>query len=116
RKAKDTCPDKSGRYPPRADTCTRTSCDAQDGSNKGLNRGDKYFWNVYSNVATQGGNLAETDPMPETSFAVAQRSLTVGEAGNSVPYTGKLSDLAKHDVVSILDKTPGLFNARYFEV
>jgi len=94
----------------------RQLCDAQDGSNKGLNRGDKYFWNVYSNVATQGGNLSETDPMPETSFTVAQRSLTVGEAGNSVPYTGKLSDLAKHDVVSILDKTLKDDARKYFDI
>ncbi|HLN09335.1 MAG TPA: hypothetical protein VK281_10310 [Xanthobacteraceae bacterium] len=94
----------------------RQLCDAQDGSNKGLNRGDRYFWNVYSNVATQGGNLSETDPMPETSFTVAQRSLTVGEAGNSVPYTGKLSDLAKHDVVSILDKTLKDDARKYFDI
>src|SRR6266403_2247358 len=28
----------------------RQLCDAQDGSKKGLNRGDKYNWNVYSTI------------------------------------------------------------------
>jgi hypothetical protein len=30
--------------------------------------------------------------------------LTVFEAGNSVPFTGKLVSLAKHDVIAIIDK------------
>jgi hypothetical protein len=31
--------------------------------------------------------------------------LTVYEAGNSVPYTGKLTALAKHQIAAIIDKT-----------
>lgn len=42
--------------------------------------------------------------MPETNFTVAQNSLTVVELGNSVPYTGKLTALAKHDVLKIIHK------------
>src|SRR6266566_3993160 len=60
----------------------RQLADAQDGSKKGLNRGDKYHWNVYSNVSSQGGRLSETDPMPETAFTVSQKTLTILEAGN----------------------------------
>ena len=94
----------------------RQLCDAKDGSEKGLNRGDKYHWNVYSNVATQGRQLLETDPIPESNFTVSQKTLTVNEAGNSIPYTGKLSDLAKHDVVSILDKTLKDDARKYFDI
>jgi len=94
----------------------RQLCDAKDGSEKGLNRGDMYFWNVYSTVSTQGRQLLETDPIPESNFTVQQHSLQVTEAGNSIPYTGKLSDLAKHDVVSILDKTLKDDARKFFDI
>ncbi len=94
----------------------RQLCDAQDGSKKGLNRGDKYNWNVYSTIGSQGRRLAETNPMPESGFTVQQHQLTVYEAGNSVPYTGKLTDLAKHDVVSIIDKTLKDDARKYFDI
>ena len=83
----------------------RQFCDADDGSQKGLNRGDKFHWDVISDVATQGGRLSEGAPVPETNFTVTQGTLTVVEAGNSVPYTGKLTALAKQDVAAIIDKT-----------
>ena len=79
-------------------------CDARDGAEKGLNAGDKFHWNVYEDVARQGRKLAETQPMPETNFTIKQRELTVTEFGQSVPYTGKLAALGKHDVVEIIDK------------
>jgi len=94
----------------------RQLCDAQDGSKKGLNRGDKYNWNVYSTIGSQGRRLAENNPMPESGFTVQQHQLTVYEAGNSVPYTGKLTDLAKHDVVSIIDKTLKDDARKYFDI
>ncbi len=83
----------------------RQLCEPDPGAlNKGLHRGDKYFWNVYGNLATQGRRLNELQPMPETNFPVAQASLTVTEFGNSVPVTGKVTALAKHDVESIVTK------------
>ena len=74
----------------------------EDAMSKGLHRGDKYRWNVYGNVATQGRELNELQPMPETNFAVTQAELTIREHGNSVPYTGKLAALSKHDVLRII--------------
>jgi hypothetical protein len=71
---------------------------------KGLHRGEKHFWNVYSDVSTQGRRLNELQPMPETSGTVRQASLTVTEFGNSVPITGKVTMLAKHDVLAIVNK------------
>lgn len=94
----------------------RQLCDAQDGSQKGLNRGDKFNWNVYSNVGTQGRRLSESQPMPETGFTMIQHQLTVYEAGNSVPYTGKLTDLAKQDVITIIDKTLKDDARKYFDI
>jgi len=94
----------------------RQLCDAQDGSEKGLNRGEKFNWNVYSNVGSQGRRLAENLPMPETGFTILQHQLTVTEAGNSVPYTGKLTALAKQEVISIIDKTLKDDARKYFDI
>ena len=94
----------------------RQLCDAQDGTQKGLNRGENFNWNVYSNVGTQGRRLSENQAMPETGFTVAQRSLKVTEAGNSVPYTGKLTALAKQDVITIIDKTLKDDARKYFDI
>ena len=76
-----------------------------DGENKGLHAGATFVWNVFSTLGTQGRRLTESTPIPQTGFTLQQRSLTLTEAGNSVPYTGKLSDLAKQNVVDIIDKT-----------
>jgi hypothetical protein len=94
----------------------RQLCDAEDGTQKGLNRGESFHWNVFSNVGTQGRRLAENQTMPETGFSLIQHSLTVTEAGNSVPYTGKLTSLAKQDVISIIDKTLKDDARKYFDI
>jgi hypothetical protein len=94
----------------------RQLCDAEDGTEKGLTRGELFNWNVYSNVGTQGRRLTENQTMPETGFTILQHSLTVYEAGNSVPYTGKLTNLAKQDVVSIIDKTLKDDARKYFDI
>ncbi len=82
----------------------RQFADAKDAMSKGLNSGDAFHWNVYSDVATQGGQLVETNTMPQTSFSIAQGTLTVAEYGNSVPWTGKLDALSLQPVGEIVDK------------
>jgi hypothetical protein len=82
----------------------RQFCDAEDGTQKGLGRGETFTWDIVSNVDRQGRRLAETDPMPETNVTITQGSLTVTEWGNSVPFTGKLEALAKHKIQNIIDK------------
>ena len=67
------------------------------------NSGDKFFWNVYSDVATPGGALDEALPIPKTNFTVAQEFMTVTEYGNSVPYTGLLDDASEHPVRAIVN-------------
>jgi len=97
-------------------TKMRQLCDAKDGAEKGLNRGDKFYWDVYSDIGTQGRQLDENQPMPESNYTIGQRSLTVTEAGNSVPYTGKLTDMAKHDVTAIIDKTLKNDARKFFDI
>ena len=80
----------------------RQFCDIKEGKEQGS--GDKLYWNVYSNVATKGGQLTENVSMPETNYTVHQESLTVTEYGNSVPYTKKLDDLSKHSVIEVIHR------------
>ena len=61
----------------------RQFCDAEDGTQKGLGKGETFVWDIVSNVSRQGRRLAETDPMPETNVTISQGSLTVVEWGNS---------------------------------
>jgi N4-gp56 family major capsid protein len=82
----------------------RQFCDAEDGTEKGLHAGDKFNWNVYSDVATQGTDLTEGIAMPETGYTITQGQLTVVEKGNSVPYTSRLDDLSLHPVSVVIDK------------
>lgn len=80
----------------------RQFCDAREAFGKG--KGETFNWNVYSDVATQGGALSETDTMPETNFTITQASLTITEYGNSVPFTKKLNDLSEQPVTEIIHK------------
>lgn len=82
----------------------RNHCDAKDATSKGLNAGDQFNWNVYSDVQTQGTTLDEDVSMPETKFTITQGSLTVTEYGNSVGYSGKLDNFSKQPVTEIINK------------
>ena len=52
----------------------RQFCDAREAFGKG--KGDTFNWDVYSDVAVQGGTLNETDLMPETNFTISQSSVS----------------------------------------
>lgn len=80
----------------------RQFCDAREAF--GLGKGELYNWNVYSDVQTQGGTLAETATMPETNYTITQQTLTITEFGNSVPFSKKLDDLSEHPVTEIIHK------------
>lgn len=88
----------------------RQFCDAKDATRARnpegnmLGKGDLFHWNVYSDVANQGGTLVETTTMPETNFTITQGTLTVTEYGNSVPYSGKLDDLSEQPVREVIRK------------
>lgn len=78
--------------------------DAKDATMQGLGKGDTFHWNIFSDVATAGTTLNETTAMPETNFTISQGTLTIGEYGNSVPYTGVLDDLSEQPVKEIIRK------------
>lgn len=93
----------------------RQFCDAKDATEKGLHKGSLFTWNVYSDVATQGTAVAETSTVPETNFTVAQGTLTVTEFANSVPFTQKLDNLSKHNVVEVINKVLKLDAKKAFD-
>ena len=82
----------------------RQFSDVRDASQQGRKKGDLFTWDVFSDVANPGGVLTETNTMPETNFTIVQGTLTITEAGNSVPYSGKLDNLSKFPVVELIQK------------
>ena len=82
----------------------RQFADVHDISQQGKKKGDTFTWDVVSDVATAGGVLIETNTMPETNFTITQGTLTITEAGNTVPYSGKLDNLSKFPVEDIIKK------------
>lgn len=86
----------------RATTKFRQMCDANDMTDKGLNAGEAAHWNVYSKINTNGTTLSEGTAMPEAGFTVRQGTATVLEWGNSIPFSSKVVDMAKHDVQAVV--------------
>lgn len=82
----------------------RQFADVKDATHQGLNKGDTFTWNRYSDVATAGTTLTEGTAIPETNFTITQASMTVTEYGNSVPYSGKLDNLSLHPVREVVRK------------
>lgn len=82
----------------------RQFADVRDASQQGKKKGDLFTWDVFSDVATPGGVLTETNTMPETNFTIVQGTLTITEAGNSVPYSAKLDNLSKFPVQELIQK------------
>jgi N4-gp56 family major capsid protein len=82
----------------------RQFAEVRDAAIQGKGKGDVYHWNVFSDVAVQGTTLVETSTMPETNFTITQGTMTIGELGQSVPYTGVLDDLSSQPVTEIINK------------
>lgn len=82
----------------------RQFADIKDAAIQGKHKGDTFHWNVYLDIAAQGTTLAETATMPESNFTIVQGTMTIGEYGNSVPFTQKLDDLSKHSVTEVIEK------------
>ena len=82
----------------------RQFADVRDASQQGQKHGDTFTWDVVGNVVTSGGTVVETNTMPETNFTIVQGTLTITEAGNSVPYSGKLDNLSKFPVEDVIKK------------
>ena len=83
----------------------RQFADVHDISQQGKKKGDTFTWDVFSDVATPGGVLTETNTVPETNFTITQGTLTVTEGANSIPYSGKLDNLSKFPVEDVIKRT-----------
>lgn len=80
----------------------RQQCFLESAVGKG--KGETFNWDIYSDAATQGGQLTEGATMPETNFTITQGSMSISEYGNSVPFTGLLNDLSQHPIEAIINK------------
>lgn len=94
----------------------RQFCDVKDATLGGKKKGDAFHWDVYQDVADAAPQtLTETNTMPESNFTIVQGTLTITEGGNSVPYSGKLDDLSKHPVKTIINKVLKNDAAKWFD-
>jgi len=82
----------------------RQFADVRDSSQQGKKKGDIFTWDVFSDVVTAGGVLAETSTMPQSNYTITQGTLTVTELGNSIPYSEKLDNLSKFPVQELIQK------------
>jgi N4-gp56 family major capsid protein len=82
----------------------RQFADVKDAAQAGKKKGETFTWNVYSDVANQGGTVTETNTLGETNFTITQGTLTVTEYGQAVPFSGKVTELAQHDVQEVVSK------------
>lgn len=94
----------------------RQFCDVHDATQQGRKKGDIFTWDVFQDVAVRAPqSLVETNTMPETNFTIVQGTLTITEAGNSVPYSGKLDDLSKFEVKTLINKVLKTDAAKWFD-
>lgn len=82
----------------------RQFADVHDAAQQGKRKGNTFTWDVVSDVAQVGQVLVETNTMPETNLTITQGTLTITEAGNSIPYSGFLDNLSKYPVEDIIKK------------
>jgi len=82
----------------------RQFCDVKDASQQGMHKGATFTWDMVANIATQGTTLVETTIMPESQMTITQGTLTIDEAGNSIPWTGKLDNLSEIPLRQFIDK------------
>ena len=59
---------------------------------------------MFSDVATAGGVLVETNTVPESNYTITQGTLTMTEAANSIPFSGKFDNLSKFPVMELVQK------------
>lgn len=64
----------------------------------GLKRGDTVQYTYYGNVSNSGGELSESDRVPQTSVTPVSANYTIKEFGNSIPLTAKLAKLSRLEV------------------
>jgi N4-gp56 family major capsid protein len=70
----------------------------------GKGKGDTLDYNKISNIQTAGGTISEASRIPETNILIRRGQMTLEEYGNSIPYTGKLDDLAEFSIDNMITR------------
>ena len=94
----------------------RQFADVKDASQQGKSKGETFTWDVVKDVGRQGRTLTETNTMAESNFTITQGTLTITEAGQAVPYSGKLEALSKFDVKAPVMKALKNDAAKWFDI
>jgi len=79
----------------------RQFCDIKDALGK--QAGQTVNWLRAANVSNYGKTIAETATMPETTQSLTWGTLTVGEYGNSIPFTQKVEVLSEFELKTIIN-------------
>jgi N4-gp56 family major capsid protein len=86
----------------------RQFADIKDPDHQSRHKGATFHWNVYSTLTADSGTttrtLVETNTMPRGKFTITQGTMTIGEYGIEVPYTGVLDDLSEQPIKEIIHK------------
>jgi N4-gp56 family major capsid protein len=67
----------------------------------GKGKSDRILIDRVTQVQVAGGSISELSRIPETNVQLSQIAVIVNEYGNSIPFTGKLDDLAEYSVDNI---------------
>ena len=67
----------------------------------GKGKSDRILIDRVTQVQVAGGSISELTRIPETNVQISQIAVIVNEYGNSIPFTGKLDDLAEYSVDNI---------------
>lgn len=71
----------------------------------GRKRGDTVTWTRIANITEPTtAVLSETDRIPEDTFTLSTRSVTVSELGRAIPYSSLSIDLSEFDLLSPVQK------------
>lgn len=68
----------------------------------GAHNGDTVTYKKFTDLEDSGRAIGEKEPVPETNFNISDDTITIREYSNSVPYTSRLSLLAKLSVEDMI--------------
>jgi N4-gp56 family major capsid protein len=74
----------------------RQFCAIKEAFGKG--KGESVNWLKVDNASAYGGTVAETSTIPETTLPLSWGTVTVGEYGLAIPFTGKIEALSEFDI------------------
>ena len=80
------------------------------------NKGETFYWNVFSAPARKNRRLSETDRIKSSQIGVTQNSLTVIEMGDAIEITQKAELLSYQDWEAVIQSGLSFGAAAQFDV